>query len=565
MSKLIKVLIKELNDIKEKSNDASLDFSNNKEAIYDDLLIPLMNLTNSDSLTALYDCLNAIINESQESEKFINIANLLVKYIMNDTNTESDSNINQEFNDLMLNCVAVFNTIKAAQDNETIQSMNSELTEYINSKFKIKHDESENDSDEVKDKEDEPEVKDTFSKDEDNKIDEAEPILNIVSSINQVDDEIQSNINKIELKNDLMKILDESENDSDKDTIQNVIDEVFAIALSYEKTSDQKWPHHVLKDKDIILNVNGLKAAALFLLQPNSSKNISSEDRSKMAKHILKHYEELSLDKPDRLSKIADNKESLVNINVKEDELKEYAESFDTNIENVSTYIGLFESLLTDLFNSGIIDIKDKKQNNDENTNNSIIPIQLSKTQVEEFLNYFEIMSDDILNILSNDLENMSYKKTDKDLEERNQKTETIISDLNEEINKLNEQINTQRESLEKYLANNYSKDLIDTKFEMIINFIKSTNNGDETLIQFIDNIIEAETERDIGYLTNLGKAFLKSKTFDNTQFIKKSKIINRLNNSDIDKLLGIVDNDKKESGTEELITDRMSKLVEYL
>ena len=284
-----------------------------------------------------------------------------------------------------------------------------------------------------------------------------------------------------------------------------------------------------------------------------------------MAKHILKHYEEISLDKPERLSKIADNKESLVTINVKEDELKEYAESFDTNIENVSTYIGLFESLLTDLFNSGVIDIKDKKENNDENTNNSIIPIQLSKTQVEEFLNYFEIMSDDVLNILSNDLTNMSYKKTDKDLEERNQKTETIISDLNEEINKLNEKINAQKEELENSSASNYSKDLIDTKFEMIINFIKSTNNGDETLIQFIDNIIEAESERDIGYLINLGKAFLKSKTSDNTQFIKKSKIINRLNNKDIDKLLGIVDNDKKESGTEELVNDRMSRLAEYL
>jgi hypothetical protein len=281
-----------------------------------------------------------------------------------------------------------------------------------------------------------------------------------------------------------------------------------------------------------------------------------------MAKHILKHYEEISLDKPERLSKIADNKESLVTINVKEDELKEYAESFDTNIENVSTYIGLFESLLTDLFNSGIIDIKDKKENNDENTNNSIIPIQLSKNQVEEFLNYFEIMSDDVLNILSNDLSNMSYKKTDKDLEERNKKTENVISDLNEEIDKLNEIIITQKETLKNSLANNYSKDLIDTKFEMIINFIKSTNNGNETLIQFIDNIIEAESKRDIGYLTNLGKAFLNSKTSDNTQFIKKSKIINRLNNKDIDKLLGIVDN-KKESGTEEL--DRMSRLIEYL
>ena len=244
MSKLIKVLIKELNNIKEKSNDATLEFSDNKEAIYDDLLIPLMNLTNSDSLTALYNCLNVVLNESQESEEFINIANLLVKYIMDDTNTESDSNINQEFNDLMLNCVAVFNTIKEAQANETIQVMNSELTEYINSKFNIEHNEDKNDSDEEDKKESKPKdkkkKKDTSSKDDDEPDDEVESILNIVSSIDQVDDETWSNINKIELKNNLMKVLDESENDSDKETVQNVIDEVFAIALSYEKTSDWK-------------------------------------------------------------------------------------------------------------------------------------------------------------------------------------------------------------------------------------------------------------------------------------------------------------------------------------
>jgi hypothetical protein len=226
MSKLIKVLITELNNIKEKSNDVTLDFSDNKEAIYDDLLIPLMNLTNSDSLTALYNCLNVVLNESEESEEFINIANLLVKYIMDDTNTENNSDINQEFSDLMLNCVAIFNTIKESQTNETIQVMNSELTEYINSKFNIEHDESENDSENESDK------------DTNEQVNVVKSILNITPSTDQVDDEVWSNVNKIELKNDLMKILDESENDSDKKIVQDVIDEVFAIALSYEKTSD---------------------------------------------------------------------------------------------------------------------------------------------------------------------------------------------------------------------------------------------------------------------------------------------------------------------------------------
>jgi hypothetical protein len=186
MNKLIKVLIKELNNVKENSNDATLEFSDNKEAIYDDLLIPLMNLTNSDSLTALYNCLNVVLNETQESEEFTNIANLLVKYIMDDTSNENNSDINQEFNDLLLNCVAVFNTIKDAQDNGTIEVIDSELTEYINSNIKRDKDESDFD----KENKTNSDSKDIPSNNEDDQEDKVGAILNIVPSSDQVDDEI---------------------------------------------------------------------------------------------------------------------------------------------------------------------------------------------------------------------------------------------------------------------------------------------------------------------------------------------------------------------------------------
>lgn len=353
----------------------------------------------------------------------------------------------------------------------------------------------------------------------------------------------------------------ENSTKKEKDSIKAIIDETFAIVSSYEKTNDWQYPHHTLKDNELTLNVNGLKAAALFLLKPTTSKNLSSEDRIKIANHLCKHYDELDIETPDKLTNISENSESIVVVNVNDDELKEYAESFDIGVENVSIYIGLFESLVTDLVNSGVIDIKDKSKDADD----SIIPVQLSKDQVEEFLKYFDIMSDDILNILSNKLTSMSYKKTDADLENKLSASESIISDLKEKIDGLDDTIKTQASELKKSTSVKYDKSLVDNKFAVIINFVKSADNQNDTLIQFINNVIEAESERDIGYLTKLGKSFMKSKGTDSTQFIKKSKVVNRFNDDDYDKLLGYVGKDKGEDVKESVESSRIERLMDYL
>jgi len=269
----------------------------------------------------------------------------------------------------------------------------------------------------------------------------------------------------------------------------------------------------------------------------------------------------LELEKPERLIKIADDSESIITVKVQEDELKEYAENFNTNVENVSIYIGLFEALITDLVNSGIIDIKDKAEDFDE----SLISVQLSKEQVEEFLNYFDIMSDDILNILSNNLSSMSYKKTDIDLKNKLLKSESIITELQQTIIELTEQNKKSETDLNKATNSNYDKNLVDNKFEVIINFVKSSDIKDETLIQFINNIIEAESKKDIGYLTKLGKSFMKSKISDSTQFIKKSKVINRFSNNELDELLDFVGDGKTESADSIIDNDRINRLAEYL
>lgn len=559
MSKLLTVLINKLNSVKESSKDITLDFSKGKDSVYEDLLIPLMNLTESDDLTQLHDNLNILINETEsESDAFKKISNALIEYIMedNDNEVEGDVDLYDEFENIMLNCMAMFNSLKSSIENNTIEEMNNELTEYINSKinskFKVDHDTENKEDDSTKDSDDKEE--DNSDKEENTK-----EYIKIISTKDQVDDGVQGDVNKIELKNTLMDKLEAAENDKDKEELQKVIDETFALALSYEKTGDWKQPHHVLKDEELILNVNGLKSAALFLLKPNTSKNLSSDERTKIATHLTKHYDEMEMEKPDRLTKIANNTESTITVNIKEDELKEYAESFDTNVENVTIYIGLFEALVTDLVNSGIIDIKDKAEDFDE----SLVSIQLSKGQVEEFLKYFDIMSDDILNILSNNLGSLSYKKTDKELTDKLLKSESIITELKEKVSELSELSTVQKTQLDKASNSNYDKNLVDNKFEVIINFIKASDIKDETLIQFINNVIEAESDRDIGYLTKLGKSFMNSKVSDSTQFVKKSKVINRFSDSQLDELLDVSLTDNKESTI--IDNDRVSRLAEYL
>ena len=555
MSKLLTVLIKKLNGVKESSKDVTLDLSGGRESVYEDLLIPLINLTKSDDLVQLYNSLSIIINDSPESEAFTNIAELLIKYLMEDSKDDDvDADLYEEFDNLMLNCMAIFNSLKEAIDNDTISVMNKELTTYINSKFKIEH---EDNNEESKEENNNAELKEDSLEEEDHK-DES---IKIISAKDEVNDDSQSEVNKIELKNTLMNQLDIAKTEKEKNDIKEVIDETFALVLSYDKTGDWKQPHHVLKDEKLILNVNGLKTAALFLLKPTTSKNLSSDERVEIATHLSRHYDELEMEKPDRLTKIAEKAESTITVNIKEDELKEYAESFNTNVENVSIYIGLFEALITDLVNSGVIDINEKTEDFDE----SLISVQLSKEQVEEFLKYFDIMSDDVLNILSNNLSSMSYKKTDSDLVDKVSKSESIITELKEKISELTEQFENQKIELDKATASNYDKNLIDKKFEVIINFIKSSDVKDETLIQFVNTVIEAESSRDIQYLTKLGKSFMKSKVSDNTQFVKKSKVINRFSDNDLNELLDFVGDSKSESTDKSFNNDRLSRLVDYL
>lgn len=555
MSKLLKVLISKLDEIKKDNSKITLDLSN-KENVFEDLLIPLMNLTKTDSLTELYNKLDIIINNADtKNSEFTDIAEKLVAYVMEDTNNESND-IYDEFSSLMSNCMAIYNTLKKSIDENAIDSMNFDIAEYINTKI--------NKDDEESEPEESKNSKDNVNDKEETEDDKTEtPIdakLNIIPSDKEVDDTPWGEVNKIEIKNKLKDNIDAAKSEDEKTEAKAAIDEMFGLVTSYDKMGDQKFPHHVIVGEDIILNVNGLKTAVLFLLRPNTSKNLSNSEKTTIAKHLARHYDELKLDKPEKLKKISENKESEIIINVKDDELKEFADVFKTNVENLNTYVGLFESLLTDLVNSGIIDI----QNNKESVDDTVIQLKLSKEQVEEFINYFDVMSDDILNILSGKLTAISYKKTNEDLEKQNVSSDNVITELKDKVTELTEKIEKQKSDFKEVLKDKYDKTLIDNKFEAIINFINSTEMENETLIQVINNVIEAESKRDIDYLTSIGKAFVKTKITDETQFIKKTKISNRFDEEKIDELLDIVGNGNT-SNDESVATDRIAKLADYL
>jgi hypothetical protein len=194
-----------------------------------------------------------------------------------------------------------------------------------------------------------------------------------------------------------------------------------------------------------------------------------------------------------------------------------------------------------------------------------MLSVKLSKEQLDEYLKYFDILSDDVYNIISNNLSDLSYKKTNKDIEDKYKQAEELVTSLKQKLIETNEIIETQKTELSKTNENKYDKEFIDNKFISIINFIRSADSADSSLLQFINNIIEAETNRDIEYLYKLGKSFIKSNNGNGNQFVKKNKVVKSMNDEEIDTLLGISTINKKDK-SESVNVTRVENLVdEYL
>ena len=573
-SKLIKELIAVLAGVKESQSDVTLDLTeDNKQFVYSELLIPLMNLTNADDISQLHEKLEFLINGDADSSDYTELAKTLVNYILDDE--ENDTNFSEELNSLIVNCVAVLNTFNEMKNSSEegkespLMTLNSEIIELINEEDKVNVtnekdengdaasdslvNETNNEAGAVEGEEGETEVDDDENEDEDDEP-TGEATLSIVSATEKVDETPWSEINKVELKNVVKAALDESEAN------KAVVDEVFALVKSYDKVGDWQWPHHVVVDGEVLLNVNGLQTAALFLLKPNSSKNLTTDERTAIASHLLRHYDEVKMEKPGKLAKLVEGKESTIVINIKDEELKEFGEMFKVDAEDIGTYVGLIEALLTDFVNSGIIDIE---ADNAESTD-SVVAVKLNKQQTEEFIKYFDIISDDIVSILSNEFDSLSYKQTDSGLETRFNESISKIKTLEDTVVELKETIELQQTKLGTASKAITEQQLNQIKFQSIIDFIKSSDAVDETIIQFVTNVIEAESERDITYMAKIGKSFLKaSNSNDLTKFVKKNSIISKFNAAEVAELLDL---DNKESvSPSSIVAKNVDRLAEFL
>lgn len=573
-SKLIKELLSVLATVKEKQSDVTLDMTeDNKQSVYSELLIPLMNLTNADDIAQLHERLEFFINGDSDSSDYAEMATTLVNYILDDDGSEA--NFSEELNSLVVNCIAVLNTFNEMKAETTeegatpvLDVINAEITELL--KIDDVEDETPSEDDaqgtdalsgeskneagtmeEEEEPEPEPEPEAT-PEDEGG----AEPTLELIDPTSEVDETPWGEVNKVELKNVLKAALEESEGN------KAVIDEVFALVKSYDKPADWQWPHHTVKDGKVLLNVNGLQTASLFLLKPNSSKNLTSDERTAIAQHLLGHYDQIKMEKPDKLNKLVEGKESTIVINIKDDELQEFGEMFKVQAEEIGTYVGLIEALLTDFVNCGIIDIESESADFDE----SVIAVKLNKRQTEEFIKYFDIISDDIVSILGGDFDSLSYKQTDASLDRRFNESLNRVDELTSQVSEMTNTIAEQNQKIQALSAAEAHNKLDQIKFQSIIDFVKSSENVDETVLQFIHNVIEAESQRDVTYMAKIGKSFMKASTnADLTKFVKKSGIISKFNAAEVADLLNLVDEDKTESAVPSVNknVDRLAGLLD--
>lgn len=105
-------------------------------------------------------------------------------------------------------------------------------------------------------------------------------------------------VDKTWLRNRLVKALEEGEEGA-----REAIREVYAVIRSDDITeapSENWWgPHHeVTRDGEVILNRDGLAAAAAALAGARAEPNLTPQQKAEARRHLLRHYRELKLEPP---------------------------------------------------------------------------------------------------------------------------------------------------------------------------------------------------------------------------------------------------------------------------
>lgn len=111
-----------------------------------------------------------------------------------------------------------------------------------------------------------------------------------------------SSVDKTVLRNRLVKGLRDNEAGA-----AAAVREVYAVIKSdnLEDAPSSNWwgPHHeVSQDGTVILNRNGLAAAAAALAGARAQPNLSPEQKRRASRHLLRHYRQIGDDPPDGIS-----------------------------------------------------------------------------------------------------------------------------------------------------------------------------------------------------------------------------------------------------------------------
>lgn len=242
--KLLKLIVQNIIALKSSSNDIVLDLNDdNKESVYNELLVPLMTITGSNSAQDLKSKLDTFLNGSSESVDYIDVATKFVNSLMEDI--DETANLDDEVNNLIVNCVAVlnsFNSIIEKSDNKetSLDTITSDILTFMNTEpIQEDGDNSDtngaNSSDNNDEASDQPAQQATEPEPEVPIKAEEPPVQEtvIVSATDKVDEGSWAEVNKIELKNMLKAKVDANE-----PGIENVINEVFALVKSADNVAD---------------------------------------------------------------------------------------------------------------------------------------------------------------------------------------------------------------------------------------------------------------------------------------------------------------------------------------
>jgi hypothetical protein len=229
-------LIKQLKDLisTKKEGEMTVKLDDESSNIYAELLIPFMELTQSETLEELSIALNALVDNNEADELYKSIITIFMEEI-----SEVDE-YDKELDTLSDNIIAVSNTFNNLKEQKIVNDDKTESTEFDKLSDEIvkflneDNNGDTNDGGDVNNTDGTGDVNTNDGNTPDNTPSGDENVLGDYILSDDIDETKWSEINKIELKNRLETELTNAPDDK-KEDIKKVINEVYAIVRSDDK------------------------------------------------------------------------------------------------------------------------------------------------------------------------------------------------------------------------------------------------------------------------------------------------------------------------------------------